>query len=98
MSPLEHTLGDLSRRLGLDPARPSAQSRAVLESTLLPMIRVALRSGLGPTPLVQWVRSQLPDLWPTDPARSARWLAQALSDRLLERCSPLAARETIVGT
>ncbi|MFO0879318.1 MAG: hypothetical protein U0840_18385 [Gemmataceae bacterium] len=90
-------LADLIRRLGLDRTNAGGRTRAILEMTLLPMIRVALRSRLGPAPLVEWVQGQASDLWSADRTRAAQLLTQRLSDRLLERIAPLPGRETVVG-
>jgi len=74
------------------PGRPV---RASLEENLTPMIRLVLRRGLGPDPLVKFVeqRAQIgcdqPDL--------ARPLAQELSARWTRGTDPVPMRETVVG-
>jgi hypothetical protein len=96
MNPFENTLVELARRVNEQAPLSSARGREVLESSLLPIIRVAIRSGVGPAPVVQWVRSQVPPRHP-DPTRAARPLARELCDRLLARLDPVPGRETVVG-
>lgn len=96
MNPFEPALLDLARRVNQEAPLSSPRGREVLESSLLPIIRVALRSGVGPEPVVRWVRSQVRER-PDDPSRSARPLARALCEGLLARLDPLPGRETVVG-
>src|SRR5262245_6103883 len=75
--------------------------REKLEATLTPMIRCALRTGLGQPPLVDWIHQQLP-LYGSgkeagDSSRLAAPLARVLSDRLIARLDPIHGRETVVG-
>jgi hypothetical protein len=98
MNTYETDLLDLAREVGRHAPPSSPRGREVLESTLVPIIRVALRTGRGPAPLVRWVRSQVgPHDWRSDPTAAARPLARALCDRLLDRLDPLPCRETLVG-
>jgi hypothetical protein len=92
----DNTLLDLARKMRHIARNDSRPFREVLEASLLPLIRCALRSGLGNPSLVRWVRRQAPGQ--TDPARAAPPLARILCDRLMERIDPLPARETVVGT
>jgi len=74
--------------------------REKMEATLLPMIRLALKTGLGQPPLVRWVRhhqAQLADDEQNDPVRLAVPLARELSEHLMARLVPLPNRETVVG-
>jgi hypothetical protein len=80
------------------PPEPEAWQEA-LEESLLPMVRCALRKGIGLPTLVRWVRHEVeanPDA-AADPARAAVPMARELSQALLERINPLSGRETVVG-
>jgi hypothetical protein len=82
-------------RLGGPDARPRLE--AELERTLVPMVRCALRSGAGLSPLVGWVRRHAERLPEED--RSAPRLARLLCGELLRRARPeaIGAMETLVG-
>jgi hypothetical protein len=100
MQPENNSLLDLARhvRRRLREDTPQ-QFREALEASLLPMIRCALRSGIGHPHVVNWVRRQAegnPHLSP-DPARAAPPMARALCERLLARLDPLPSRETVMG-
>jgi hypothetical protein len=76
--------------------------RQALEATLLPMIRCALRSGVGQPPLVNWVECHLHQFDPRgalspDRTRYAQPMARVLSERLADRLDPLPGRETVVA-
>jgi hypothetical protein len=98
MSGPENLLHNLAERwrLGGPDARPRLE--AELERTLVPMVRCALRGGVGLSPLVGWVRRQAESL-PQGEERSAPRLARLLCGELLRRASPNAAGalETLVG-
>jgi hypothetical protein len=100
MHPENNSLLDLARhvRRGLRENTPE-HFRQALEASLLPMIRCALRSGIGHPHVVSWVRHQAasnPHTSP-DPTRAAPPIARALCERLLERLDPMPSRETVVG-
>ncbi len=101
MHPGNSSLVDLAQRVRRTlPKDNPERLREVLEASLLPMIRCALRSGLGHPHVVDWVRHQKasnPHLSP-DPIRAAPPIARALCERILERLDPLPSRETVVGT
>jgi len=89
----------VKRFQGNGPSDPQ-HLREKLEATLVPMIRCALKTGLGQPTLVRWVRDQLPLMNPdqqTDPARVAGPLACRLAERLMARLDPLPQRETVRG-
>jgi hypothetical protein len=78
-------------------------SRESLESSLLPIIRCAIRSGRGHPGLVRWVQRNLVrvdqgDGGRIDPERAAPPMARLLCETLLSlRRAPRAlARETVV--
>jgi hypothetical protein len=100
MHPDNNSLLDLARhvRRGLRENTPE-RFREALEASLLPMIRCALRSGIGHPHVVSWVRHQAASNphTPPDPARAAPPIARALCERLLERLDPLPSRDTVVG-
>jgi len=100
MHPENNSLLDLARhvRRGLRENTPE-RFREALEASLLPMIRCALRSGIGHPHLVSWVRHQADSnpQAPPDPVRAAPPMARALCERLLERLDPLPGRETVAG-
>jgi hypothetical protein len=97
MSSPESLLRSLAERwrLGGPDARPRLE--AELERTLVPMVRCALRSGAGLSPLVGWVRQRVERL-PSGEDRSAPRLARLLCGELLRRHQPAAGTfETIIG-
>jgi hypothetical protein len=74
--------------------------REKMEATLLPMVRCALKTGLGQPPLVRWVtyhKALLTADQQNDPAHLARSLARELSEHLMARLAPLPQRETVLG-
>jgi hypothetical protein len=98
MNPHDNPLLELARQVSRHAPPSSPRGREILESTLLPIIRVALRTGHGPAAVVCWVRSQVgPNHSSSDPTAVARPLARELCDRLLDRLDPLPGRETVVG-
>jgi hypothetical protein len=88
-------LMDLLRRMVPDlPEGPEAL-RAVLEASLLPLIRCALRAGVGRPALVRWVRHEAARYYAgLAPAQAARPLARTLCDRLLG-LDPRSQRDTV---
>jgi hypothetical protein len=58
MNPGEKYLDELVRKLKPLLAEDPNNSRESLEATLLPLVRCALRTGLGQPCLVGWVRCQ----------------------------------------
>jgi hypothetical protein len=76
--------------------------REGLEATLLPMVRCAIRTGLGQPVVVNWVKHQLGSgrtdrpLHP-DQLVEAVPLARKLSEIMLPFIDPVSGRETIVG-
>jgi hypothetical protein len=101
MHPGNSSLLDLAQKVRRTLAEDTPQRfREALEASLLPMIRCALRSGIGHPHVVSWVRHQAesnPTL-PPDPVRAAPPIARVLCERLLERLDPLPSRETILGS
>jgi hypothetical protein len=99
MNPAEDSLMDLARHMRNGLAGAPERWQEKLEASLLPMVRCALRKGIGHPTLVTWVRRQAegnPDA-AADPARAAVPMAQALCQRLMQRLDPLSGRETVVG-
>jgi len=100
MHPGNNSLVDLARSVRRTLSEDNPQCfREALEASLLPMIRCALRSGVGHPHVVNWVRHQAasnPHL-PPDPVRAAPPIARALCERILERLDPLPSRETVVA-
>jgi hypothetical protein len=98
MSLQDTSLLELAEKVSRVAPPSSPRGRAILESTLLPIIRVALRTGDGPPPVVKWVRSQVGSQGCSDDLYSrARPQARALCERLLDRLDPLSSRETVIG-
>jgi hypothetical protein len=96
MIPNDPSLLDLARRVSQEAPLSSARGREILESSLRPIVRVALR-GIGRPPVVHWVRDRANANRPADPSAWAPVLARELCDRLLARLDPLPGRETVVG-
>ncbi|MFO0843726.1 MAG: hypothetical protein U0797_15240 [Gemmataceae bacterium] len=96
MIPNDPSLLDLARRVGQEAPLSSPRGREILESTLRPIVRVALR-GIGRQTVVRWVRDRANADRPADPMSWAPTLASELCDRLLARLDPLPGRETVVG-
>jgi hypothetical protein len=92
----ERPLVELARRFQTSCSGDPRRLREQLRATLEPMIRCALRTGLGQPPLVRWVQNQLP-LLDRGGEDVAAPLAQALSERLMARLDPLPGRETVLG-
>jgi hypothetical protein len=96
----EQATHELADRVGC-PEGPADRRREALESTLLPMVRCALRTGRGHPRLLRWVRQALPPGGPVDADRAAGPVARAVCRELLEqlRGDPgrPAALETLVG-
>ena len=86
----------LAEKLGKSYPDNPGRMREVLEAGLVPIIRVAIRTGSGLPGVVSWVRHQLPEP-NADPARVAPRMARQLSDWLLEQMSPAASAETVIG-
>jgi hypothetical protein len=95
----DHDLIELARQMGDGLPANSQRFRELVEATLLPMIRCALRSGIGNPALVRWVRHQAPrEADPrATPGATAHRLARVLFDRMLRASDPLASRETVLG-
>jgi hypothetical protein len=89
------------------PGNENRDLRQKLEACLVPMIRCALRSGLGQPELVRWVQSQrqenragadLTGGLDHDARCMARLLSSSLLQQLRERSRPSPwAAETVVG-
>lgn len=97
----ERPLVEWARRVQTTCSGPQ-HLREKLQATLEPMIRCALRSGLGQPPLVRWVQHRLPNFHKdsgdrSDLSRLAGPLARELCDCLLARLDPLSGRDTVVG-
>ncbi len=81
--------------------------REVLEASLIPLVRRALRHGAGFPQLVQWVNRTLPQMpagldraRPVDPEIAAQSLARLLCAALLSKRSGgggAAALDTVIG-
>lgn len=89
----------LRQLLGRNPNPHSPEARADIERKLLPMIRVAMRSGRGPRPVVNWIESlrekavsSMTETW------DLQKLASVLCEWVLEKLYPRAARETVIGS
>lgn len=97
----ERPLVEWARKFQTQCAGNTQAMREKMEATLVPMIRCALRAGVGQPPLVRWVREQQERFTSTadraDPTRLALPLARELCGRLLDRLDPLPGRETVVG-
>jgi hypothetical protein len=89
-------LNRLAERLGKGCPDNPGRLREVLEASLVPIIRVAIRSGTGLPGVVSWVRRHLPEP-DADPTRVAPALARQLCDRLMEQRRPSPGAETVVG-
>ena len=82
MYTLDHSLLDLARQIDREAPLSTPRGREILESDAI----------------VRWVRRNLDGVnWPTDATRAAKALVRSLTDRLLDRLSPLSSRETVVG-
>jgi hypothetical protein len=101
-----HTSNDalhmLASSLGGDLSQCPQRFREKLEASLVPLIRCALRTGLGAPPLVRWVYNHLPtarsgDVLRNDPDATAPIMARQLSAALMRRLRPRHALETVVG-
>jgi hypothetical protein len=86
----------LAERLGKSCPNNPGRLREVLEANLVPIIRVAIRSGAGLPWVVSWVRGHLPEPTP-DPSRVAPGMARQMCDLLLGQPRTCAAAETVVG-
>jgi hypothetical protein len=94
----------LASRLGGDLSQGPQRFRENLEAGLVPLIRCALRTGLGAPPLVQWVRRQRangagdrPAASLNDPDATAPIMARQLCAALMRQVSPRPSLETVVG-
>jgi hypothetical protein len=70
-----------------------------LLTTLVPMLRVAIRSGVGQPAFVAWVNEQLKEFDPSERAdtdRLADLLAPRLRDMLLSKLYPPTGHNTVV--
>jgi hypothetical protein len=98
MNPAEDSLAALANHMRRNLSGPPGRWQEALEASLLPLIRCALRKGIGHPSVVHWVRRQAEGN-PTasaDPARAAVPMARALCERLMQRLDPLSGRETVV--
>jgi hypothetical protein len=94
--PDNHLL-ELAQRMHHDYPDQPDRFRQALQANLLPMIRCALRAGIGHPSLVSWVRCHAacePGESP-DPVKAAPPMARVLCERMLERLYPLSGRETV---
>lgn len=89
----------LAERLGWSWGEGPERLRDRLESSLVPLIRCAIRTGTGLRPLVQWVRGQLPPpAGEGDATRAAPEMARRLSSAILHQLQRRrAGAETVVG-
>lgn len=82
----------------------AGSDRAGLEAALLPMIRVALRTGHGQPVLVRWVRRHLAEVAPGSEGGAAvdlDWAAPRMARLLCERLAEHVwntGRETVLGS
>jgi hypothetical protein len=98
MSYFEDSLGTLVMDIAREVPPHSSTGRTRLEAILLPIVRVAMRTGHGPAPLVLWVRQQIQSgVCGGNFDRVAQHLAQVISDRILDRFSPAGGHETVIG-
>src|SRR5437870_3781206 len=91
---------ELARRLRSHGGHGPHALRKGLEVIMLPMVRCALRDGVGQPTLVNWVRNQLSLLDPRgggdpDPVRYTVPIFNVLCDQLIEQIDPLSGRETV---
>src|SRR4051812_20952424 len=95
----ERPLNDLAHRFQTTFADSPRRMREELAQTLEPMIRCAIRTGLGQAPLVAWVQKELRERRDdgADPLRLSGPLARALCELLLAQSGPPCARETVLG-
>lgn len=103
----DEALRTLARRMYGDDGADQP-CREILEKTLVPMIRCAMRSGRGSPALVQWVKRNLPALAPASPSGwdvdlewAAPRMARLLCSRLLQQVQAepalAGAHDTVVG-
>jgi hypothetical protein len=90
-------LRTLAARLGGSCPDNPQRFRETLEASLVPMIRCAIRTGTGLSPLVQWVRRHLPDRPAHDPTTHAPVMARQLCAALLQHYQARPALDTVVG-
>jgi hypothetical protein len=97
-------VGHLAGQMGLSVSSNPDCPYQVLEASLTPLVRSALRRGLGQPALVRWVRSQVPAAPFSVPGQSAEVsrltgeLTRKLAGVLLAAHRPSeAACETVVG-
>jgi hypothetical protein len=88
----EDALRKLADQLSWTGSSTGYPNREVLEASLLPLIRCALRTGRGLPPLVRWLKAQLPSPasphrpgQPLGPEWAAPSMARLLCATLLER-------------
>src|SRR5262245_27442023 len=94
----ERPLVEWARRFQTTCQESSQQRlREKLEATLLPMIRCALKTGLGRPPLVRWVYKHRELVSPDEQDDPARPLARDLCDHLMAGLAPRPDRETVLG-
>ncbi len=93
---------ELAHRLQAGCAGNTALFRETVEATLRPMIRCAMRRGIGQPTLVDWVRHELTLVnrdagSRPDPVLHAARLARVLAERIVDRLDPLPGRETVLA-
>lgn len=103
MTPLEGYLLELVQRISRHAPVDSLEGRELLENTLAPILRRALRGSQGPPAVVRWVNHQLNDFAPSeDSSRLARVLTRRLANWVVERIDEARlgegrALETVAG-
>jgi hypothetical protein len=88
--PLRHLVGKLGLSAGTEPERVQRK----LMDYLGPMVRVALRRGVGQPALLRWLRQQLGD----EPAEAARLpeSGRCVPSRLVDRSVPEGETDELV--
>jgi hypothetical protein len=104
MNSRDEALQFLTRRI----CGEKSASREEMEALVVPMIRVAMRTGRGQPVLVDWVTRNLPAVTPciplgdkVDPEWAAPRMARLLCSQMLQHIQAerpwLGPRETVVG-
>jgi hypothetical protein len=101
MMPLHNSLVALADRARWGDSRDRATFSQELESRLVPLIRVAMRTGSGLPALVSWVRERVAELINAgerpDPSQAAPRFARLLCSGLIDGLPARPGQETLRG-
>jgi hypothetical protein len=104
MRTADEALRRLAAEMGCPQHASPQHQRQAVENTLRPMIRCAIRTGLGVPMLVRWVRKTLPELTraqppgePVDPDRVTPSLARMLCTTLVQQYQEQAEYPTVAS-